>query len=183
MFSLNNKSTFISVIELLIILFGINSLCFSQNNSKKMQLILHSSVDTCTYNEDMFKVRVTLKCKGLLPRKVYTNECISENVVGQGVNKGEMFLIVRHEGQVYRYFESVMLFKHGLAKKHLILPLHSVKGSQEFYFKLFHPENEKSRENVSNSNMDFGLYSVTAAFVDKSNDTIYSNPINIWYLE
>lgn len=170
-----------SLIALLFMFSGINSECNAQNSSQGKQLILESSIDTCTFVEDMFDVNAALKCKGLLPRMVYSNKCISENVVGQSVNDGELFLIVKHNGHIYRYFESVILYKHGLANNHLLLPLCSIKCDMKFYMKSFHPETGQNA--LSEPNKDFGLYSITAVYVDKSNDTIYSNPISIWYIE
>lgn len=175
------KATAAALTGFLVLLFSINSQCHAQDCNKGKQLALQSFTDTCSFRDDMFQVCAILKCKGLLPRTVYTNKCISENVFGQGVNEGEMFLIVKHNGQVYRYFESVMLYKHGLAKNRLMLPLCSIKCSMDFYMKSFHPE--KGQRTSLEQNKDFGLYSITAVYVDKSNDTIFSNPISIWYLE
>lgn len=107
---------------------------------------------------------------------IYTNGCFSENIVNGTVAKGELFLIVEHDDTEYRYYESVILNKHELPKKHCLW-YNSFQCNGVFYMSHF------LKERYHKPNKDFGNYLIKAAFINQSNDTIYSNSMLIHYNE
>ncbi len=147
-----------------------------QGKRKAIELKAHLSADTCFSNNSAFEITVAIANGNLLPKTVYTNGCFSENVVQEGVKDGELFLIVTHEGVEYRYYESVVLYKHGLPKKHLLwFPPIRCRGV--FYMNCFLKERHRK------PNVDYGSYTIKAALVVAPNDTIFSNPVKMHYLE
>lgn len=149
---------------------------FCQGKRNAIMLKAHLSTDSCFSNNSAFEIDVAITNGSLLPKTVYTNKCISENVVQEGAGEGELFLIVAHGGVEYRYFESVVLYKHGLPKKHFLwfFPIHC-RGI--FYMSHF------LKERHSKSNVDYGSYTIRAAFVVAPNDTICSNPVTLYYID
>lgn len=149
---------------------------FCQDKCNAIMLKAHLSADTCFSNNSEFEIAVAITNGSLLPKIVNTNRCISENVVQEGVEEGELFLKVTHDGVEYRYFESVVLFKHGLAKKHFLwfFPIHC-RGV--FYMSNF------LKERSNKPNEDYGSYTIRAALVVAPNDTICSNPVTLYYID
>lgn len=150
--------------------------CFGQHSHKGIEIKARLSVDTCYNDSCAFEIGVTIVNKCLLPKMVFTNKCISENTVKEGVKNGELFLLVTHEGVEYRYNESVILYKHELPRKHLLW-FGTIKSCHTFYMNHF------IKDEQDYPNDDYGSYTILAAFVDEPNDTIYSNPVTIQYLE
>lgn len=149
---------------------------FCQGSKNTILLKAQLSADTCFSDNSAFEIVVSITNGSLLPRTVYTNICISENVVHEGVGEGELFLIVTHEGVEYRYYESVILYKHGLPKKHFLW-FFPIRCRGVFYMNHF------LRERHEKPNVDYGTYSIRAALVVAPNDTIWSNPVTLHYRE
>ncbi|WP_373721512.1 hypothetical protein [Bacteroides heparinolyticus] len=171
-----DKKFYVLVLGLLILttIKPADGLCQGSRNA--IMLEAHLSADTCSFNSSAFEIAVAITNGGLLPRTVYTNRCISENVVHEGVGEGELFLIVTHKSVEYRYYESVILYKHGLPKKHFLW-FSPIRCRGVFYMSRFLKERHRK------PNVDYGSYSIRAALVVAPNDTLFSNPVTINYVE
>lgn len=170
------KKSFVFVLGLLFLIMISPTDGFCQGSQNTILLKAQLSADTCFSDDSAFKIAVSITNGSLLPRTVYTNRCISENVVKEGVEEGELFLIVTHEGVEYRYYESVILYKHRLPHKHWLW-LRPIQCQGVFYMCHFLKEKHKK------PNREYGAYLIRAAFVNTPNDTIYSNPVTLYYLE
>lgn len=161
----------------LIIIFQINPIvCFGQQNKRGIVLeITELSTDTCYQKNSIFEISVMVKNKGLVPHSLYTDWCISENVVNHEV-EGELFLIVTHDGITYRYYKPIILYKHALPRKH-ILWFRKVRCHGRFYMNNF------LKKMTDGTNYDYGNYIIKAAFVKAPYDTVFSNPVKMLYLE
>ncbi len=151
---------------------------FSYGQSKSGIVIekVQLSTDICYDDNSVFEVSFLVANKGLLPHGIYTDWCISENVVNQGVDDGEFFLTVTHNGMEYRYYKRIVLYKHDLPRKHLLW-FRKARCSGRFYMNNF------LKDIKDETNKDYGEYIIRVAYVKSDNDTIVSNPVSLFYLE
>ena len=171
-----DKKYYVLVLGLLFLIKISPTDVFCQGSRNAIMLKAHLSAGTCSSNNSAFEITVAITNGGLLPKTVYTNRCISENVVQEGVGEGELFLIVTHEDVEYRYYESVILYKHELPKKRFLW-FSPIRCRGVFYMSRFLKEKHRK------PNADYGSYSIRAALVIAPNDTIFSNPVTIHYVE
>lgn len=144
--------------------------------------------DTIRYGE-LVQVKVVLETERLLPMMVKIHKFIAPTKLAYHYADHCVYLEVVHNGTKYEEGIPSLLFHTTSEPKKIWFskwfPCDDIYGV--FFFCNLLPENivlTHSKEGLFNvKNMDFGEYQIRAVFVNMDNDTVYSNPVTIHYLE
>ena len=162
-------------------------LCLAKSNTvigqKKECYFFKLAID----NDTVYANKVTfchfhLKCCRWLPKQIIINKIAYPN--HSALNKHAVFLLISHKERVYE--DPLPPIWRLQDKKRWVSRWKSIKFKSELDIGYVFSEDllrlkEDGFPNLRNT--DYGDYVIQAVLVTKENDSIYSNPVTIHYLE
>jgi len=144
--------------------------------------------DTIRYRE-LIQVKAVLETEKLFPIMVKMHKYIAPTKLAYHYVNHCVYLEVVHNGTKYEEGHPSLLFHTKIEPEKAWFsrwfPRNDIYGVFEFSILL--PEDyvmtHSKKELFGVKNKDFGEYQIRAIFVNMNNDTVYSSPVSIHYLE
>ena len=166
-------------------LFTVKDVMSQDKNEYRIRLEMN---DTIRYGE-LTQVKAVIETEKLFPIMVKMHKYIAPTKLAYHYVDHCVYLEVFHNGIKYEEGNPSFLFHTSTEPEKTWLskwfPCDDIYGI--FYFCNLLPENivltHSKKEMFYIKNKDFGAYQIRAVFVNMDNDTVYSNPVTIHYLE